>query len=343
MESRRTSVFLLLIAVLSAPVSIDSAKRPRHEELTKVNSAAVLWEYPVDISSRDLFRGPIPSKDEPVGRYVFEKEDLAGTNPKFDMHDAAGLKWKVKLGIEVKPEVAASRLIWAIGYFTYQYIFVPDLRVEKMPAHLHRGQTLITPDGSIKDVRLKKAPDKEKKIATWYWRNNPFIGTRELNGLRVLMAVINNWDLKDVNNAVLRGESSESTTGIRDAYVISDLGASFGTNNWVRPLTKAKGNLDSYRRSKFIRRITPDYVDFAIGLRPTIIKAGDLPLYMQYVRMGWIGKQIPRADAKWMGNLLGQLSSKQIQDAFRAAGYSPGEAEGFSEVVLKRIAELKQL
>ena len=51
-----------------------------------------------------------------------------------------------------------------------------------------------------------------------------FTGTRELNGLRVMMALINNWDLKDENNAIYREKP------VRDQiYEVSDLGASFGT------------------------------------------------------------------------------------------------------------------
>lgn len=339
----RVSIFLLLLAAMSTPVSIEAAKGHRREKQEKVKATAVLWKRPEHISSRDLFKGPIPADGAPMGPCVFVKEDLAGTNPKIDIRDAAGVKWKVKLGIEARPEVAASRLVWAVGYFTYEYIFVPQLHVEKMPEHLHRGRRLVEPDGSMKNVRFKKAPDGEEKIATWQWRDNPFIGSRELNGLRVLMAVMNNWDLKDVNNAVLRGENSESGAAVKDTYVISDLGSSFGTNNWVRPLTKAKGNLESYRESKFIRKVTPDHVDFYIGLRPSLINAGDFPRYVKYLKMNWLGKNIPRADAKWMGDLLGQLSPGQIQDAFRAAGYSPEEARGFSAVVLHRIDELKKL
>jgi hypothetical protein len=48
-------------------------------------------------------------------------------------------------------------------------------------------------------------------------------------------------------------------------------------------------------------------------------------------------------DAQWMGQLLSQLSPEQIHDAFRAAGYSPGEVEGFSKVVEGRIAQLNKL
>ena len=56
-----------------------------------------------------------------------------------------------------------------------------------------------------------------------------------------------------------------------------------------------------------------------------------------------IGKHVPRADAKWMGELLGSLSHDQIHDAFRAAGYSPQEVEAFSADVEQRIALLKSL
>jgi hypothetical protein len=57
----------------------------------------------------------------------------------------------------------------------------------------------------------------------------------------------------------------------------------------------------------------------------------------------WIGKNIPRADARWMGDLLGQLSPSQIRDAFRAAGYTPEQIDGFTAVVQKRIAALRAL
>ena len=52
---------------------------------------------------------------------------------------------------------------------------------------------------------------------------------------------------------------------------------------------------------------------------------------------------VPRKDARWMGQLLARLSPAQIADAFRAAGYSPQEVQGFSEVLQKRIEVLTDL
>jgi hypothetical protein len=61
------------------------------------------------------------------------------------------------------------------------------------------------------------------------------------------------------------------------------------------------------------------------------------------LRLRWIGRQIPREDARWMGHLLAQLSSNQICDAFKAAGYSTSEIDGFTAVLESRIAQLNQL
>ena len=53
-----------------------------------------------------------------------------------------------------------------------------------------------------------------------------------------------------------------------------------------------------------------------------------------------IVKDIPVADARWLGKLLEPLSDEQIRDCFRAAGYSPEEVEGNAAMVKERIREL---
>jgi hypothetical protein len=54
-------------------------------------------------------------------------------------------------------------------------------------------------------------------------------------------------------------------------------------------------------------------------------------------------KDITVAQAKWLGNILGQLSDAQIKDAFRAANYSPEQIDALSAVVKERIAQLNSL
>jgi hypothetical protein len=308
--------------------------KENHAEAVTASAPAVLWKDPADIGTRDLFNGPGGPDHTPHGTFKFEKEDLDGTNPKFVVKDQDGVKWKVKLGIEARPETVASRIVWAVGYHTNEDYFVPALQVQEMPGHLHRGQKLVDPDGSVHNVRLKR--EDEKKIATWSWRDDPFTGTRELNGLRTLMAVINNWDLKDENNAIYEEAGQR-------IFAVSDLGASFGCACRCWPRNRTKGDPEKYSQSRFIRQLTADTVSFQTPARPSYLYAVNPKEYVSRIHLEWIGRKIPRADAKWMGSLLARLSPQQIHDAFRAAGYSPQEVEEFSKVLTGRIAALTGL
>jgi hypothetical protein len=323
----------------------DRSKAATDKGVSSETAAPLLWREPGDIASRDLLEGPGGKEHEPHPPFKFEKEDLDGSNPKFDVRDQDGVKWKVKLGAEAKPETVASRLVWAIGYFTNEDYFLPEFRATGMPAHLHRGNSLVQPDGSIKNVRLKRYSEGEKKIGRWEWRHNPFTGTRELNGLRVMMAVINNWDLKDENNSIYREKHSATGESPQLVYVVSDLGSSFGTTNFIAS-DKGKGNIDAYVHSTFIRKGAEragGFVDFEDPHRPALFIAFNAPEFVSRVNMEWIGRHIPKADAKWTGQLLAKLSREQIRDAFRAAQYTPEEVESFAMAVELRIAELNEL
>jgi hypothetical protein len=331
-----TSAYFLFASVLffAGPATVGTAKEKSASIEAVSGKATVLWHEPADIQSRDLFYGPGGTEHVPNGTFTFVKEDLDGTNPKFVVRDQDGIKWKVKLGIEAQPETVASRIVWAVGYYANEDYFVSDLRVKEMPSHLHRGQNLIAPDGSVRNVRLKR--EDEKKIGEWQWKHDPFNGTRELNGLKVVMALINNWDLKNENNAIYQEDDEQ-------IYLVSDLGASFGTTGRGWPAHRGKGDLSSYTRSKFIRKTTVDTVDFETPSAPSFMYWLSLKETWTRVRLEWIGRNIPRVDARWMGDVLARLSPKQIRDAFRAGGYSPEDADAFARVMEGRIAMLTRL
>jgi hypothetical protein len=260
---------------------------------------------------------------------------MEGTTPKFDVVDEDGVKWKVKLGVEARPEVAASRLVWAVGYFAAENYFVPVLHIQNMK-RLRRGGRLVSRDGVAHNGRLKRHLTHEKNIGDWSWARNPFTGTREWYGLRVLMAVLNNWDLKDENNAIVQVRGSQP----EQRYLVSDLGATFGRTGLSYD---SKGNLEAYTRSKWINQSAPDLTDFNVPSVPAFDYFFRMPELPQRIGLLWIGRRIPTSDARWMGRLLARLSAKQIRDAFRAADYTPREVEEFSRVVERRIVELENL
>ncbi len=305
----------------------------------KARGEKVFWSQPADIRSRDLFLGAGGRTHQPHGPFTFVKEDLGGTNPKFVVRDKDGLLWKAKLGAEARPETVASRLVWAVGYAVPVEYYFPSLPVQEKPNHLRRRGKVAVSGDSFANVRLKLENKDEKKISSWPWRNNHELARRDLNGLRVMMALMNNWDLKDENNAVYALKSDKSL----QVYMVSDLGATFGNAGLGWSHDGSKGNLKSYTKSKFITKTSAEYVDFGVPATPALINIFALPEFISRIGLRDIGKRVPRTDALWMGKMLAQLSPAQIRDAFRAGGYSAEESNAFAKIVEDRIAALNKL
>jgi hypothetical protein len=295
----------------------------------------VIWHETVDVPQLNLIYGAGGKEDapNPSAKYKFRKEDESGSNPKFDVEDDSGIRWRVKLGPEPRAETAATRLLFAAGYFVDEDYYIEELRVEGLPK-LHRGQSFVTDEGIVHGARLERRMKEVKKLGNWEWMKNPFVGSKELNGLRVMMALVNNWDLKTVNNSIYQMPDQTE-------YAVTDVGATFGkTGNTA---SRSKSNLKDFEGSKFIEKIKRDHVDFVLHSRPLFITAVDLPNYRERTAMQAITKHIPRADAKWLGQRLAQLTAEQIRDCFRAGGYVQEEVEGYTRVIENRIAELNAL
>ncbi len=295
----------------------------------------VLWRDPADLATRNLYFGAGGTADQPHGPFTFQQESFYGSNPKFEVTDPSGVVWTVKMGDEARPDTAASRFLWAVGYFAAEDYFVPELHVDGM-RRLRRGGNLVSPDGVVRDVRLKRHNPGEKKLGPWEWRRNPFAGTREWYGLRVLMAIMNNWDLKNSNNSIyqVHGSSPEQR------YMVTDLGASFGGTGFTG---FSKGNLNDYQHSNWMGQHSGDSVDFNVPSVPSAPVIFNVPEFSHRMSLRWLGHGIPIEHVRWMANLLGRLSSAQIRDAFRSAGYSPKDVEGYTEALQQRVARLKGL
>lgn len=331
--------FALSVAITFWTTAASQAQNSPQQFLAKSNQHdALLWSEPTDIASRNLLYGSGGIEHKPDSRVFFVEEDQEGSSPKLNVREASGAEWKVKFGIEAKPETVAAHLLWAVGFCSDEDYLIPELTVEGMPTRLKRGHQFLTPDGRIQTARLERKVDGQKKQGFWKWKRNPFNDTREFNGLRVMMALMNNWDLKDVNTAVYVNSKQGDTV-----YCVSDLGATFGTTNYSWSDRVSKGNLRKYQKSKFITKVTPEYVDLAAPGRRPLLYVFSVPSFFKRLSYRWIGRRIPRKDAKWMGEWLSRLSPQQIRAAFTSAGYTPGEAEAFATVVELRIADLNKL
>ena len=319
-SSAAPTVFALCLAV---PTFAQPAK-----------STAVIWHDRGDAASLDLVGGPGGKAHEPGSVLTFIEESDSGTSPKFEVEDEHGVRWKVKLGEEAKSETAATRLLWAAGYVVDEDYYRPGIRVVGLP-RLARGQEFVTDEGLVRGARLERQGGGSEEAATWSWHDNPFVGTREFNGLRVMMALLNNWDLKDVNNRVF------DTLAGGEEYGITDLGATFGRTGNV--ITRSKGVSKDYAHTKFIADVTATHVDFIMQSRPFLPLIVYPSHYRSRTRMESLVKRVPLADARWIGDRLGRLSAEQIRDAFRASGFSPADIEVYTQVVVARIRALQDL
>ena len=265
----------------------------------------VLWEQPADIKSRDLYHGPGGRASVPdLKNAAMIGRQPGGNNLKYRIRDRHGNEWVAKIADESQPETAAVRLLWAIGYRTEINYLMPDLQLGS--------------ERPFSNVRLEARPKGVKRGERWMWADNPFVGTKELDGLKIMMAMLNNWDLKDENNIILIADG-------RHQYVVSDLGASFGRLAKA-PQSKSGrsvGDSSDYAESAFIKGSRDGVIDFEYnGMADQLLKG------------------IKVEHGRWLADLLLQLSDQQIRDAFRAANYSDEKAAIFASAFKGRIEAL---
>jgi len=298
--------------------------RPGRSSVPGANGGGpILWQDPIDIESRDLFFGPggAEGAPNPSDRFAFieRKGSALDTSEKIIVRDDKGRTWTAKFGPEARAEVAASRIVWAAGYHVDQDYFLERAHIEG------RGGF------EVRDIRFERNDDGLKKTGQWSWTSNPFAGTRALQGLKVLMALINNWDLSKVNNKIAHDEANQRTV-----YYVSDLGASFGrTGSWLNriPIYKdaavpgSRGDANAFADLEFIKTVTNGEVVFN--------------WQRKFGRDALRGVTVE--NARWIGGLLGRLSDKQLSDAFRAAGFDDHEIATYVSSVRKRIRQLQTL
>ncbi|RIL06997.1 MAG: hypothetical protein DCC71_04600 [Proteobacteria bacterium] len=261
-------------------------------------ASASLFETDRPIATLDLYHGAGGARWRPTARtYRFEKLDTTGVSPGMEVEDAAGLRWDVKLGPEARTEVVAARLLWAAGYHQPPTHYVAEWTLEGGPS-----------PGAQPPARFRPEIPGWKNEGNWSWSDNPFADTRELRALYVMMALLNNWDLKTAQNVVYSRERETP----RLLFVVRDVGASFGRSGWF---DHTKDDVAGFEREPFLRGVDGDRVSlhFRTGYRREPRLDDDL-------RVG---------DVAWICERLARLRTEQYRDAFRAGGYARPEADRF--------------
>jgi len=313
-KSRYWSVCLLvlMLALPFAATGQDSKdkKDKDKKEKKELTGKAVMWKEPTDLESRNLVLGAGGEEMKPdISQVTFVRDQTGGYSKKYRVKDAKGNEWVAKIGKEAQTDTAANRLLWALGYETEIAYLIPHLKIE--------GK------GEFDNVRMEARPASVKRAGNWMWENNPFQNSPEFRGLKILMVMLNNWDMKDDNNEILamRGD----TTGEGELrYIISDLGATFGKTGGF--LSRSRNDVPDYVKAEFIKKVNGDLIDFSYSGKNQKLFEG-----------------LTVADARWLSNLLKRLSDDQIKDAFRSANYSAEEVDLLAGALRERINALAKL
>lgn len=287
-----------------------------------------IWRDPGRVEQLDFEYGPGGIGNVPKPPFTFVEEDLGGSNPKIEVRDAAGRKWGVKWGTEVNAEVFASRIAWAAGYFVEPSYYVASGKVSGATG-LTKAKKYVATDGSFTDARFElklKGIEKLKGEMGWQWIKNPFVGTKELNGLKVVMMLVSNWDSKDQrdagrgsNTAIFKNKEGE------DWYVVTDWGGSMG--KWGGVLAREKWDCKGYadQTQKFITKAGGGNVEFGYSGQHT----------------DSIRDNIRVSDVRWLMTYLGRISDSQIRAGLKASGATTDEVECFTRAIRQRLDSLK--
>jgi hypothetical protein len=238
-------------------------------------------------------------------RYEVISKDTRGFSITYKVRDARGRVWNVKLGPESQTEATASRIVWAAGYhalpsyFVERWIAVDDAK---------KGQVLG-------GARFRPHELGLKSLGTWSWQRNPFVGSRQYDGLLALMMLLNSTDLKNDNNQLYE-VVGERRSEARLWYVVKDLGASLGETGRMDP---RRGHIDSFEREPFIRGVDGGNVRFGFRGRHQELLAD----------------RIGVDDVRWICERLQRITDRQLRDAFRAGHFS-------DETTTRFVARLRQ-
>jgi hypothetical protein len=303
-------------------------------ELTSVRHT--LWQDPGNIAALDFDEGPGGADGRPAAPFRFIEEHGGGTQPCMSVTDARGRRWRAKWGEEVNSETFAVRFAWACGYFAETTYFVSDGTIEgardltRTSACLDEHHRFTAARFELDDPAVKKHFEEH----SWAWNDNPFLGSRELQGLKILNMLLSNWDTKDRRD-VARGSNTAifehvlDARGTREArYLITDWGGSMGS--WgANAITRARWDV-----AAFVAQ-TPQFV---AGVEDGVVKFG-----YTGQRTEDVASAITPEDVQWLCRYVGQITDQQLDEGLRSSGATDEERNLFRTAIRDRITQLQRV
>lgn len=337
MQQRYISALVATTFVVLSALPVDTSAQRRKRTVTRPSREVVIWRDPGVVAQLDLEGGVGGREGAPVAPFRFEEEDSGGSNPKIRVMDSTGRHWGVKWGSEVNAEVFATRIAWAAGYFVEPAYFVAQGRIEAVPnGGLNRAKKYVAEDGTFSNARFELREENVEKLKdeqSWAWNSNPFVGTKQFNGLKIVMMLVSNWDSKDQrdagrgsNTGIYSYSITNRVTEVR--YLFTDWGGSMG--KWGGVMSREKWDCKGFASQ------TKDFIQ---GIRA----GGIVEFGYSGQRTSDVSEGITARDVRFVYKFLGQLSDDQLRDGLRASGATDAEIECYVTALRDRLNQMSRV
>jgi hypothetical protein len=286
----------------------------------------------INTEEANYFRyGPGGRASVPEPPFEFVEELTTGSHPSVAVRDALKRLWRVKWGYEAKPESFCVRFAAACGYFAEVTHYVASGRIDGV-TNLSRARPLVGEDGSFTDARFELEDRSVRMLFdehSWAWHDNPFVGTRQLDGLKIVVMLLSNWDSKDrrdvsrgSNTAIFEYPVSRFASEAR--YLITDWGGAMG--KWgTTVVSRGRWDVAGFEAQTpgFVAAVHDGVVDFGyLGQRSEI------------------GRGIPVAHVQWFYRKARRITETALRTGLLASGATDEEATRFARALMTRIEAL---
>jgi hypothetical protein len=327
---RMARVHLAVFAPVIASVLLASEGLPAKETRPSLIARAQVW-MPTDVATMDIKTGPAAKDAFPFLATVqcdYLKKQLGGKSPKFACTIAPDDEVKVKFGGangEVYAEVAATRLLWALG-FGADRMYPVKVICRKCPPEF--GGTEMSDGNRLFDPATieRKMPGKDYPgDAGWSWQELETVDERaggatraQRDALKLLAVFIQHTDSKPEQQRLIclkgaKTEKAEANTEASDKaeggtscahpfMLLNDVGVTFGHANTFNANSIGSMNFNEWSRTPVWKDRTKCVANLPKSMTGTL----DNPTISEEGR-------------QFLADLLGKLSDSQIHDLFEVS------------------------
>jgi hypothetical protein len=291
-----------------------------------------IWHGVDRDEATDLRFGPGGESYVPTPPLEFVEELLSGSHPCVSVRDAKQRLWRVKWGAEAKPETFCVRFAAACGYFAEVTHYVATGRIDGVTT-LTRARGSVGEGGTFSDARFELEDRSVRMLFdeySWAWNDNPFVGTKQLDGLKIVVMLLSNWDTKDrrdvsrgSNTAIFEYRVSRFASEAR--YLMIDWGGAMG--KWgTTVVSRSRWDVDGFEAQTpaFVSAVHDEVVDFGY----------------QGQRTAEIAHGIPVDHVRWFYKRARRITEPALREGLLVSGATEDEAIRFARALVTRIQAL---